>query len=116
MAKGGRRPGSGRPRGAANKLNREIATRVLAEGKTPLEVMIEAMRRVYEKDGPVAAAPYAEKAAPYMHPKFAAITHSGPDNGPLQIQAALRVEDLTDEQLAAARAFHAASRRTGTGE
>jgi hypothetical protein len=35
--------------------------------------MIEAMRRAYKLGGPIAAFPYAEKAAPYLHAKISSI-------------------------------------------
>jgi hypothetical protein len=44
MAHGGRREGAGRKLGAVTKRTREIAEQALAEGKTPLEVMLENMR------------------------------------------------------------------------
>lgn len=44
MARGGKREGAGRPTGAVTKRTREIADRALAEGKAPLEVMLDNMR------------------------------------------------------------------------
>lgn len=37
---------------------------------TPLDVMIEAMRQAYKLGGALMAAPFAEKAAPYVHGKI----------------------------------------------
>lgn len=44
MPRGGSRDGAGRPAGAVTKRTREIADRALAEGKAPLEVMLDNMR------------------------------------------------------------------------
>jgi hypothetical protein len=44
MARGGKREGAGRKAGAVTKRTREIADRALAEGKAPLEVMLDNMR------------------------------------------------------------------------
>lgn len=44
MAHGGRRAGAGRKLGAVTKRTREIADRAVAEGKAPLEVMLDNMR------------------------------------------------------------------------
>jgi hypothetical protein len=44
MARGGKREGAGRKKGALTKRTKEIAERALAEGKTPLEVMLDNMR------------------------------------------------------------------------
>lgn len=44
MAHGGKRTGAGRPAGSLTTRTRETAERALAEGKTPLEVMLDNMR------------------------------------------------------------------------
>lgn len=44
---GGKRPGAGRPKGTKNKLSREVAARAMADGITPLEVIIRTMRAAY---------------------------------------------------------------------
>lgn len=44
MASGGKRVGAGRPPGALTKRTREVAEKAAAEGKTPLEVLLENMR------------------------------------------------------------------------
>ena len=43
MPKGGKRPGSGRPKGALTTRTREIAEKAFAAGITPLEMMLKAM-------------------------------------------------------------------------
>lgn len=48
MARGGARPGSGRKPGEANKRSQEIAAKAQANGITPLEVMLRAMREHVE--------------------------------------------------------------------
>jgi len=75
--RGGQRSGAGRPAGAANKKTREIADRAAEQGVTPLEVMIEAMRDAYAKEGAAAAFMYAKDAAPYMHAKLASTEMTG---------------------------------------
>lgn len=44
MAHGGKREGAGRPAGAVTVRTREVAEKALAEGKSPLEVMLDNMR------------------------------------------------------------------------
>ena len=44
MAYGGKREGAGRKAGSLTKRTREIAERSMAEGKAPLEVMLDNMR------------------------------------------------------------------------
>jgi hypothetical protein len=85
--RGGRRPGSGRPKGSATKKTREIADRAAEEGVTPLEFMLNVMRSEpppdLEGNALVAAMGLrfeaAKAAAPYMHPRLAAVEHTGAD-------------------------------------
>lgn len=75
MAHGGARAGAGRKKGTTPevKLRKDIALKALADGTTPLEVMLEAMRLAYDEGGPKAAMPFAKECAPYVHPKLANI-------------------------------------------
>ena len=73
---GGRRRGAGRKPGEKTQamLRREEAQRIAAAvGMDPLKVMLEAMREAYIKDGPQAAHTYAKDAAPFVHPRLAAV-------------------------------------------
>lgn len=124
MARGGKREGAGRKIGALTERTRVIAERAVADGKTPLEVMLDNMRHFQQvaldaeaviegmnQDqveslgeshdqrfkallAKVKAAAglrqmaheCARDAAGYMHPKLTAVSHTGPDGGPLVIQ------------------------------
>jgi hypothetical protein len=69
MASGGKRIGSGRPKGAASRANEEVRARALASGLSPLDYMLGVMR-----DGGVDDArrdDMAKAAAPYLHSKMA---------------------------------------------
>ena len=92
MARGGRREGAGRPKGAHNKASNERQAKVAAEGVTPLDVLISGMRFHFtmaerlldEPDGDaksIAAAlekagAFASQAAPYVHPRLATVAQS----------------------------------------
>ena len=93
MARGGRRIGAGRKAGAATKRTRAIADQATAHGLTPLEVILKAMNVHVDAEEWDQAAALAKDAAPYMHPKLAAIQHSGPKGGPIQ------TVDLTNVSL-----------------
>lgn len=82
--KGGAMPGAGRKKGSLNKKTVLIAEKAAANGITPLEVMIQAMREVYNKEGAPAAVPFAKECAPYMHPKMANIELTGKNGGPIE--------------------------------
>jgi hypothetical protein len=89
--RGGARKGAGRKAGAATKRTREIADRAMAEGVSPLEYMLQVMRDDTPHDDPRVQVARdamrfeaAKAAAPYIHPRLAAIEHSGPDGVPLQ--------------------------------
>jgi hypothetical protein len=71
--KGGRRPGAGRKPGSLTTKTRAIAEQAAASGKTPLEIMLEAVAEVYLAKGPVAAFDLAKDAAPYLHPRIATV-------------------------------------------
>jgi|SRR5882672_2351146 len=79
--RGGARKGAGRKTGSATKKTREIADKAAAAGITPLEVMLEAMNSFRESGNMEKAAGFAKDAAPYIHPKLAAIEHTGADGG-----------------------------------
>jgi hypothetical protein len=86
MAHGGKRTGAGRKPGSATSKTRAIADKAAAEGITPLEVMLHAMREHYGSGKFDEAAAIAKDAAPYMHPRLAAIEHGGKDGGPLVVE------------------------------
>ncbi len=96
--RGGRRKGAGRKKGAATKRTQELVERATASGVTPLEFMLQVMRG----EPPEGATPSeiiafvglrfeaAKAAAPYVHPRLAAVEHTGKDGGPLQAQVDIR--------------------------
>ena len=74
--RGGSRPGAGRPPGSKNQRSAEIARAAVEAGITPIEVMLTAMRDLWEVGTPEAkreAATIAKDAAPYVHPRLASI-------------------------------------------
>lgn len=73
MPRGGRREGSGRPTGSVTVRNKEIVERASAEGITPLEVMLQAMRQRWGSGDVDGAVQVAEKAAPYIHARLSAV-------------------------------------------
>lgn len=95
MSRGGKRAGAGRKSGSASKRTREIADRAVAEGVTPLEIMLGAARILWQAalgdgqnidhDKVAAAASIAKDAAPYVHPRLASVEHKGADDGPIRI-------------------------------
>lgn len=84
--RGGARPGAGRKKGGANRKTREIADRAAQEGLTPLEFMLQIMRSPSDHEDPRIQAAReamrfeaAKAAAPYIHPRLAAVEHTGKD-------------------------------------
>ena len=84
--RGGKRPGAGRPPGSKNQKNAEVARAAAEAGITPIEVMLGAMRELWEvgtKESKREAASIAKDAAPYVHPRLASIDQTiteGPRN------------------------------------
>lgn len=85
--RGGARKGAGRKPGSATQRTRVIADRAMADGLTPLEYMLKVMRTEPDptlEPRELASAivmrfEAAKAAAPYIHPRLAAVEHSGPD-------------------------------------
>ena len=74
--RGGKREGAGRPIGSKNKRSAEVARNAAHAGMTPIEVMLTAMRELWEEGTSEAkreAARIAKDAAPYVHPRLASI-------------------------------------------
>jgi hypothetical protein len=124
VARGGKREGAGRKSGSLTTRTREIAEQASAEGKSPLEVMLDNMRHfqqvALDAEATIAgltaeeyagqalppqeqfklllaevkkaagirqmAHDCARDAAPYIHPKLAAIEHSGKDGGAIKVE------------------------------
>jgi hypothetical protein len=87
----GRKTG-GRQKGSKNKstvfLEEKVKERLgdtLTSGVMPLEVMMAAMRQAWDAGEIKEAVLHAEKAAPYVHAKLAAVQHSGDADNPLAV-------------------------------
>lgn len=83
----------GRAKGTPNKASVAKAEAVAASGLTPLDYMLSIMRD--EAKMPDVRLDAAKAAAPYVHPKLAAVEHSGPGGGPIE------VANISDADLAA---------------
>lgn len=101
--RGGRRQGAGRKAGSATKKTRAIADRAMEEGISPLEFMLQIMRTEASdsiEDDRVRQSimemrfEAAKAAAPYVHPRLAAIEHSGPNGGPIAVSPVEAPDDL----------------------
>ncbi|MDT7834975.1 hypothetical protein [Aquabacterium sp. OR-4] len=113
-SRGGARPGSGRkPTRRVVKLTAldVVMRRRESGGKEPLQVMLDAMDDVLMKEGAVAAFPFAQACAPFMHAKLGQIEHSGQGGGPIQHESrpsidpsklsSQTLQDLLDARIAA---------------
>ena len=103
--RGGARVGAGRKKGAATTRTREIADREMQAGLTPLEYMLQVMRRepspdLDDKDMLAAVAlrfEAAKAAAPYMHPRLAAVEVTGQDGGPIESVTRIELVPMADD-------------------
>jgi hypothetical protein len=88
---GGARPGAGRKPGSPNKKTAEVQKAVAESGITPLEFMLEVMRK--EPDPSLEPREFltaatlrfeaAKAAAPYVHAKLSSIEMGGKDGAPI---------------------------------
>lgn len=94
MAKvGGARAGSGRKPGTANVRTREIADAIAKDGKLlPLEYMLNVMRD--ETSDAARRDDMAKAAAPFIHPRLAAVEHTGANGGPIETKDVSEISDL----------------------
>lgn len=73
----------GRQKGTPNKASAERVAEIAAAGITPLEYMLQVMR---DPDAePQRRDDMGKAAAPYVHPKLAAVEHTGREGGPLVV-------------------------------
>jgi hypothetical protein len=95
MSKGGARPGAGRKPGVPNKRTAEKVAAVEASGLTPLDYMLSLLR---DKNGTKEDRMWAaEKAAPYVHAKLAAVEMSGKDGGPVEMVTRIELVGPDDD-------------------
>lgn len=96
--RGGKRDGSGRPKGARTVRSTKAAQEAIASGRTtPLEVMLKAMDEHFKAQRWDAAATIAKDAAPYMHPKLQSVMHTGDADKPVVTENRLIVEFVGDD-------------------
>jgi hypothetical protein len=95
--RGGARKGAGRPSGVATKKTQEIANRAAAEGITPLEYLLSVLRD--ETLDRAARMDAAKSAAPYIHPRLAAVDVKNSDGS-------LKPEPVQTSVLAALAKIH----------
>jgi hypothetical protein len=97
MPKGGARAGAGRKAGTPNKVTAELQAAVAESGETPRDYMLRVMRDPvvdHERRDKMAVA-----VAPYVHPKLAAVEHTGKD-GEALMPAATDSRELAKAILA----------------
>lgn len=83
MAYGGARPGAGRPKGGANRINDEARKKALEGETSPLEYLLGVMRD--QRQTAAFRLDAAKAAAPYVHARLNAMTVTGKDGGPVEI-------------------------------
>lgn len=73
VSRGSVRKAGGRPRGSRNKRTAELIRRAQAKGISPLDLMLEVMHGLWREGDRLAAFACAEKIAPYLHARLAAV-------------------------------------------
>lgn len=104
--RGGRRSGAGRKKGSVSKLTevrQDMIARATAKGITPLEFMLEVLRDPTQDFA--ARFDAAKSAAPYVHPRLAAVEHSGDKKNPVAYRIMTgvpRPQDVIEQKLLSA--------------
>ena len=108
MGHGGKRQGAGRKKGSLSVRTQEIVAAAAAEGVTPLEFMLSVLRDPNQTHDERFKA--AIQAAPYMHPRLAAVQHSGDEDNPIHSRSVIE-QRIVD----AAHSNHTDGRSEETG-
>ena len=95
MARGGKRPGAGRPKGTGNKVTEAAKRKALEDGISPLDYMLSVLRDEGQTDDRRMDA--AKAAAPYIHPRLATTEVTGKDGDALVVQIVRYGEDSATE-------------------
>jgi hypothetical protein len=101
----GSKPGErrgGRQKGTPNRstvARIAIADKAAAQGITPLEVMMSAMRSFYENGDMEKAVTVAASAAPYMHPRLSASSVDAKHSGDMTQRVVVKIEDAGTETV-----------------
>lgn len=85
MPRGGAREGAGRKKGLPSvkiKDRLSVVEKAMAQGITPIEVLLNTMRQLYASGQLMEAAKVAGDAAPYCHSKLASIELTGDEERP----------------------------------
>src|SRR5262245_26464367 len=82
---GGKRPGAGRPKGAASRANELVRREAAATGELPLAYMLRIMRDPSQPAG--RRDDMAKAAAPFCHSRLSSVEHSGEISRPTVIRA-----------------------------
>jgi len=106
MSRGGKRQGAGRKKGSLSVRTQEIVAAAAAEGVTPLEFMLSVLRDPNQTHDERFKA--AIQAAPYMHPRLAAVQHSGDEDNPLTfaVMSSVPRDDADDDDQRPAAQSH----------
>lgn len=90
MPKGGMRANAGRPAGTPNRATAERQRQIQESGLAPLDYLLQVMRD--EHADRLTRLDAAKAAAPYVHPRLAAIQHLGPMSLPTHEDRLLELE------------------------
>ncbi len=91
--KGGTRSRAGRKPNVETRITREVVERVAASGVTPLEAMVQIMHASLGAKKYAMALRAAMGAAPYMHPRLAAVQHK------VALTVEKRPEQMSDAEI-----------------
>lgn len=81
---------------AQTEVRKRIAEEALTSGVSPLDYMLEILRDVNQPSAARFAA--AKEAAPYVHPRLAAVQHSGDKENPLALVVTSGVPRLDGQE------------------
>jgi hypothetical protein len=90
---GGKRKGAGRKTGSLTKNTQQITSEALAKGITPIEVLLDLMVKAHKRGDEDQAGKWADKAAPYCHPRLSSVDSTGDNNVTVNLTTNFPLDD-----------------------
>lgn len=108
MARGGYRPGAGRPKGSLGKATKAVQEKLEELNFDPIAALVETYRTAQDVGEVGVAARVAAELASYVAPKLKSIEHSSAGENGLQIHVITGIEAPPGSKVA--------ERKKGTGQ
>ena len=91
--RGGRRKGAGRKVGSVSNTTAQVAKEAMSKNITPIEVLLDLMVKAHKRGDEDQAGKWADKAAPYCHPRLSSVDSTGDNNVTVNLTTNFPLDD-----------------------